>query len=71
MRTFGIVLFWAGLAAFGVGLLGLFSILLQRLGVAFDFRVRPWYGPFLGAILFLIAGRVVRRQFPVANSPVP
>ena len=71
MRTFGTVLIWAGFAGIVVGLLGLLSVLLQRIGVAFNFRVTPWYGPFLGAILFLVAGWLLRRPSPVANSLNP
>jgi hypothetical protein len=65
MRGLGNVLFFAGLASFVIGLLGLLSLLLRQLGVPFVFAVTPWYGPFLGGLLLTAVGWALRRQ------PVP
>ena len=65
MQRLGQGLFFAGLAALVVGLLGLLSMLLRTLGVPFNFNVSPWYGPFLGGVLLVAVGWALRRQ------PVP
>ena len=62
MRRFGRVMLIAGFAAMVVGLLGLLSLLLKQVGVAFEFAVAPWYGPFLGGAVFVAVGWVLRRQ---------
>lgn len=62
MQRLGQWLFFAGLAALVVGLLGLLSVLLRKLGVPFVFDVSPWYGPFLGGILIAAVGWALRRQ---------
>ena len=62
MRQLGAGLMIAGAVALVVGLMGLLSMLLQSMGVAFVFAVTPWYGPFLGALVLLGVGWFVRRQ---------
>ncbi len=62
MQKLGKVLFFAGLAAFVIGLLGLISLVLRYLGVPFVFPVTPWYGPFLGGLLLVAVGSALRRQ---------
>lgn len=62
MQRFGQVLWYAGLAAMIVGGLGLLSMLVQWLGVAFVFPVSPWYGPFLGGALLAAVGWALKRS---------
>jgi TM2 domain-containing membrane protein YozV len=62
MQRLGTGLLIAGLVAVAIGLLGLLSLLLQRLGVAFVFAVTPWYGPFLGGVLLAAFGWFLRRR---------
>lgn len=70
MQRLGNGLFYAGLAALVVGLLGLLSQLLRYLGVPFVFPVSPWYGPFLGGLLLTAVGWALRRQPVSADRPV-
>ena len=69
MQRLGQGLFFAGLAALVVGLLGLLSMLLRYLGVPFVFDVSPWYGPFPGGILLAAVGWALRRQRLSADRP--
>lgn len=70
MQRIGNGLFFAGLAALAVGLLGLLSQLLRYVGVPFVFPVSPWYGPLLGGLLLAVIGWVLRRQPAPADRPV-
>jgi hypothetical protein len=60
MRRLGTGLLIAGLVAVAIGLLGLLSLGLQRLEVAFVFVVTPWYGPFLGGVFLAVLGCYLR-----------
>ena len=69
MQRLGYGMFYAGLAAMVVGLLGLLSQLLRYVGVPFVFTVSPWYGPFLGGVLLTVVGWALRRQPLSADRP--
>jgi tetrahydromethanopterin S-methyltransferase subunit C len=62
MQGLGTGLLVVGAVALGVGLLGLLSMLLRRLGIEFRFVVDPWYGPLLGGLALLVVGRLLRRR---------
>jgi hypothetical protein len=62
MQRIGNGLLIAGIVAIVIGLLGLLSMLANRLGVAFVFPVKPWYGPFLGGVVLAAVGWFVRRR---------
>ena len=61
MQRFGSGLVIVGLLALAVGVLGLLSLLLQWMGVAFVFPVTPWYGPLLGGLVLIVVGGLMRR----------
>ena len=66
MQRFGSYLVIAGIVALVVGCLGLVARLLGWVGFGFDILVTPWYGPFLGGLLLIIAGRLLERQTPMS-----
>lgn len=70
MQRIGNGLFYAGLVALLVGLLGLLSQLLRSVGVPFVFPVSPWYGPFLGGLLLAAVGFALRRKPVSSDGPI-
>lgn len=61
MHRFGNILVIVGIIALVVGVVGVIARLLGWVGVGFEFLVTPWYGPFLGGLLLIIAGRLLER----------
>ena len=60
-----------GVVSLVIGLLGLLSKLLVLMGVNFEFRVTPWYGPLIGGLVLIAIGWIMRLKQntkPISNS---
>ena len=62
MSKFAVALIILGVVCVIVGLFGLLSKVLAFTDVNFIFSVKPWYGPFFGGIVLVVAGWLIRLQ---------